>query len=91
MKSTAPLPLAGEVDALGSAIARQSASGGGKSVLSTSAFCGSTPTPTLPREERERERTSVAVMQAAGYIPAGARSLVNDSGPLNVIEPLSMP
>src|SRR5260370_32334536 len=54
-----PLPLAGEVDALGSAIARQSAAGGGRSIPSTSAFCGSTPTPTLPRK-RERERTSVA-------------------------------
>ena len=29
--------------------ARKSAAGGGKSILSTSAFCGSTPTPTLPR------------------------------------------
>ena len=40
--------------------ARKSAAGGGRSILSTSAFCGSTPTPTLPREERERECTSIA-------------------------------
>src|ERR1700732_3523936 len=32
--------------------ARQSAAGGGKSVHSASAFCGGTPTPTLPRKRR---------------------------------------
>jgi hypothetical protein len=40
--------------------ARKSAAGGGRSIPSTSAFCGSTPTPTLPRKARERERTAVA-------------------------------
>jgi hypothetical protein len=55
---TSPLPLAEEVDALRSAIARQSVAGEGKPILlSTSAFCGSAPTPTLPRK-RERERIS---------------------------------
>src|ERR1700690_2598316 len=44
---TSPLPLAGEIDALGSAIARLSAAGGGRPIRST-AFCGTTPTPTLP-------------------------------------------
>ena len=44
---------------LGSAIARQSAAGGGKPIPTTSSvFCGSTPTPTLPRK-RETERTSI--------------------------------
>jgi len=40
--------------------ARKNAAGGGKSIPSTSSFCGSTPTPALPREVRERERTAVA-------------------------------
>jgi enoyl-CoA hydratase/carnithine racemase len=53
-----PLPLAGEVDALGSAIARQSAAGGG--ILSICADTrGNTPTPTLPRR-RERVLTVIA-------------------------------
>jgi hypothetical protein len=48
-----------------SAIALQSAAGGGKSILpSTGAFCGSTPAPALPRK-REREYTSgVAATQS---------------------------
>ena len=68
----ARLPLAGEHRPPSAAVqnrtpklsfgygARKSAAGGEKSILSTSAFCGSTPTPTLPREEREREYTSIA-------------------------------
>ena len=53
-----PLPLAGEVDALGSAIARQSAAGGGSLHNMTR---GDTRTPTLPRK-RERERASVVIL-----------------------------
>ncbi len=34
--------------------------GWGKSIHSTSAFCGGTPTPTRPRKERERGRAFVA-------------------------------
>jgi hypothetical protein len=52
-----PLPLAGQVDALGSAVARLSAAGGGSfSTSSTSAERA--PTPALPRK---RGRGSAAV------------------------------
>jgi hypothetical protein len=42
--------------------------GWGKSIHSTSAFCGGTPTPTLPREEREREHTSIVVIARPNMI-----------------------
>src|ERR1700733_15262824 len=54
---TSPLPLAGEVAALGSAIARQSAAGGGKVYPPPDwVVCGSTPPPNPPRR-RERGRS----------------------------------
>jgi hypothetical protein len=52
-RSTSPLPLAGEVDAL------DRARRVGESIHKfQNPLCGGTPTPTLPRK-RERERTSV--------------------------------
>src|ERR1700730_5897598 len=41
---------------------RATAGGGGKSIPSTSASYGSTPTPALPRK-RERERAHLALLQ----------------------------
>jgi|SRR6478735_7130953 hypothetical protein len=46
--------------ALGSAIARQSAAGGERTIHSNSAFCGGTPTPTLPRKRRESHMTELS-------------------------------
>jgi DNA polymerase-1 len=47
-KASTPLPLAGEVDALGSALARQSAAGGGLDLFTR----GDTPTPPSPASGR---------------------------------------
>jgi hypothetical protein len=58
-----PLPLAGEVDALSSAIARKSAAGGGRRTHPPARLPGA-PTPTLPRT-----RESAAIVAAFDHPP----------------------
>ena len=57
---SAPLPLAGEVAAHGSAIARRSAAGGGNSIHSTKSFRGGTPTIA----DASRRRSSIYLRTA---------------------------
>jgi hypothetical protein len=55
-----PLPLAGEVDALGSAIARRSAAGGGN-LSANSSIRGESPTPALARKRGRGSAAAQAV------------------------------